>query len=436
MVPLLLPTTQQMGTVMTLKKLSVAGLWAILAGCTYYENDPIKFPELDVPNPTTSLEASYVTTLPNKITSSCWKTADYLSITVQNQTTGQVPADDGLFNMSGTFNGLSGFNLGDDPDISIKAAYTNDSLYILITWKDTLYNASQGNWFYDGPADPKKPGSISGWTSQQSDDNLTLVFDMGSGKRDIWNWSLALSEPLGFAIDMFDNGSGAVVDAGNKTYVRNAISDNRSGPRHDWNGVQQELTRKPAGFTILDPGFYLLNKKNFTGDLINGNNIFQLECSGCHGVTGDGEGTINPAGIRLNKPGQFNRWTRQALDNFASDAGQHEGAVHYPGNDTDRDDLFARLRGFSGIPGYYLQDPSGSNSDIRATSNVQLAKIETSNKKYSVLIIRALNTGNADDIILDPSQVRYNFNFFLGDNDAINRIGAVNQELTFKPRNQ
>ncbi|MEK6781060.1 MAG: c-type cytochrome [Bacteroidota bacterium] len=425
-----------MASFIHMNRLNIVILGLLLTGCTYYENESIKIPEPEVPNPTTTLEASYVTAIPNKITSSYWKTADYLPITAQNQITGQVPAEDGLFNMSGTLNGLTDFNLGEDPTILLKAAYSNDSLYILISWKDASYNASQSNWFYDGPTDSNKPGSTAGWTSQQSDDNLNLSFDMGSGKSDIWNWSLALSEPLGYAIDKIDNGSGAIADAGNKTYVRNAVGDNRSGPKYDWDGVQQELQRKPAGFTILDPGYYLLNKKDFVGDVINGEAIYQFECSGCHGVTGDGEGTINPVGIRLNIPGQFNRWTQQALDAFASDPGQHEGAVHYPSGETEREDLFTRLRGFSGIPGYILQNPSGSNSDVHAVSNIQLAKIEGNNTKgYSVLLIRAMSTGSADDIVFSPSiKPVHDFNISFMDNDMLNRIGSINKQLTFKPK--
>jgi hypothetical protein len=258
---------------------------------------------------------------------------------------------------------------------------------------------------------------------------------MGSGKSDLWNWSLALSEPLGFAIDMVDNGTGLTTDTGNKTYVRNAVSDNRSGPAYEWDGVQQELNRIPGGFTILDPGYYLLNKRVIIGNVVDGDTYFQAECAPCHGIKGDGIGFSNPVYVALNLPGQFNRLTRQALDNFASDATQHEGSIHYPATETDRDNLFARLRGFSGIPGYYLQNPNGSNSDIKAVSNVQLAKIDKFNKKYSLLLVRALNTGNTDDIVFDPIQVSYTFSLFLGDNDSLNKIGAVNQQLTFKPKN-
>ena len=419
-----------------MNRFSTILLVSIMSGCTYYENEPIKIPAPDVPNATTTLEASYVTTIPNKISAGYWKTADYLPITAQNQIIGKVPAEDGLFNMSGTFNGLSDFNQGVNPDILLKAAYTKDSLYILVSWKDTKFNASQGNWFYNGPADPKKPGSTTGWTSQQGEDKVRLAFDMGSGKNDVWNWSLALSEPLGYAIDMIDNGTGPVTDAGNKMYIRNALSDNRGGPKYDWNGVQQQLHRKPAGFTVIDPGYFLLNKDDYTGDVVKGEVYFQKECAGCHGITGDGEGTINPVGIRLNKPGQFNRMTRQALDAFASDPGQHEGAVHYPALEDDRENLFARLRGFSGVPGYYLENPTGSNSDIHAVSNVQLGKIDGDNTKgYSVLFVRALSTGSTDDIVFNSaSKPVYDFTINLMDNDDLNRIGSTTKQLTLKPK--
>lgn len=407
-----------------------------LVSCTYYENEPVQYPQPEVPNPTTTLEASFLTTAPNKITSSYWKTADYLIVNPQNLVTSQVPADDGIFNVSGLFNGLSDFNKGKNPSITLKAAYDNDSLYVLISWKDTLFNISKMNWLYDGPTDPHKVGSTTGWTSQRSDDAMAISFDMGSSKRDVWNWSLALSEPLGYAIDMVDNLTVVTNDAGDRSYIRNiAGGTNRSGPLYDWDGTQQELNRKAGGFTILDPGYYLLNKKLFTGNLIDGDAYYQLECALCHGTIGDGEGTINPVGIKLNEPGQFDRWTRPALDEFASNSNTHEGAVHYPADEIDRTNLFARLRGFSGIPGYYLQNPSGSSSDIRSISNIQLAKIGQYNTKgYSVLLVRKLNTGNTDDISFNPDQAVYNFNFFVTHNDELNKIGIDNQQLTFKPK--
>jgi mono/diheme cytochrome c family protein len=419
-----------------MKTLRTALLCLLATGCTYYENEPVKPPVQEKSDPTTTLEAKYVTDAPNKVTASYWKTADYLPLVEQNQVTGQVQAADGLFNMSGTFGGLTSFGEGKDPDVRLQAAYTDDSLYVLVTWKDTTAEASHSNWIYDGPSDPNKAGSTAGWTSQRANDNFLLSFDMGSGQRDVWNWSLALSEPMGYAIDMIDNGSGATNDAGTLMYVRNAVSDNRGGPQYEWNDVQQQLTRKPAGSTILDPGYFLLNKKTFTGDIVAGEAYYQLECAPCHGPTGNGEGT--PAGyetgIKVNEPGQFNRWTRAALDEFLPSV-NHEGAVHYPAGETDRANLFARLRGFSGIPGYYLQNPSGSSADIHAVSSAVIANLpEYNSKKYTVLLVRALSTGQTDDITLNPATVTYSFNFSVRDNDLINQIGTSNQTLTFKPK--
>lgn len=419
----------------------ICALTLLVCGCTYYENDPIKFPEPEVSNSTETLEASFTTSHPNKLTADYWKTADYLPILPENLITQQVPDEDGLYNVSGTLDGLSDFNWGKDSKITMKAAYDNDSLYILVSWRDTTYNTSKGNWLFNGPSDPNKAGVTTGWTSQRNEDHFTISFDQGGGKADLWNWSSALSEPMGFAMDMNQNGLSITSDEGNKTYLRNnAGADNRGGPQYEWDEVEQTLQRKPAGFTILDPGFYLLNKKAFTGDAFQGEIIFQAECAGCHGILADGEGTINPVGIRLNVPGQFNRLTRTALDAFASNASSHEGAVHYqPLTNAQRDDLMARLRGFSGVPGYYLQNPDGSNADVHAASNILLARINPNNspyntKGYTVLLIRALNTHHADDIIFDPALSHYAFNFSVSDNDELNAIGEENIQLTFLPK--
>jgi len=417
-----------------MKTLRTALLCLLATGCTYYENEPVKAPVQEKSDPTTTLEAKYVTDAPNKVTASYWKTADYLPLVVQNQVTGQVQAADGLFNMSGTFGGLTSYNSGKDPRVTMQAAYTTDSLYILVTWMDTLYNASHSNWLYDGPTDPNKAGSVTGWTSQRADDNFLISFDMGSSKRDVWNWSLALSEPMGYAIDMIDNGSGATNDAGTLMYVRNAASDNRGGPQYEWNEVTQQLNRKPAGATALDPGFYLFNKRPFTGDIAAGDLAYQHECAECHGVKADGVVTGTESGPALNLPAQFTSQTFSAFDSYTG-SGNHSGAVHYTVlNATEQTDLFARLRAFSGIPGYFLQSPTGSSSDIHAVSNAVISNLPKYNKKYQVLLIRALSTNQTDDIVFNPATVTYSFNFAVRDNDLINQIGTNNQTLTFKPK--
>jgi hypothetical protein len=97
------------------------------------------------------------------------------------------------------------------------------------------------------------------------------------------------------------------------------------------------------------------------------------------------------------------------------------------------------MRGLSGVPGYYLQTPTGSNADITAVSNVTALHINNSmlsatnhHIKYQVLITRKLHTNNPDDVQFNPSQGNYKFGVALMDNDGKNHIGSTVETLTFK----
>ena len=105
-----------------MKRIGYLIIGIVLVGCTYYENDPIKLPVPEVPEPTATLEANYNNTHPNSISHPYWKTADYLPINAEDLVTGQVPSTDGVFNVSDLFDGLDAFNLGKDPMIEMKAA--------------------------------------------------------------------------------------------------------------------------------------------------------------------------------------------------------------------------------------------------------------------------------------------------------------------------
>ena len=403
-------------------------------GCTYYENEPP--PKPFVPKASLTLEAAYTSLNPTTINSPFWNTVNFYEVTSTSITTGSISAEDGIFNSSGTLNGTTSFNGGEDPGLTLKAGYDDSFIYILASWKDKTFNASNNSWFFNGHPDPNKPGATDGWTSQQNDDNIIFEFPISGSESDIWKWSLSLSEPLGYALDMYKDAGGTDYDAGDRIFVRNAVDplDFRSGPVYDWDGMDnQTLERNPGPVaTILDPAYYLLNTKSIVGDAELGDAAFLSACAVCHGNEAEGE-----EGPPLNARGKFMRLSFAAFQSNVS-RGSHDGSSYYSSlTEEERINLYARLKGFSGVPGYILQNPTGSNSDISAISNVQLALIDekTENTGYSVLLIRPLSTGNTDDIVFNPLNTPYTFHVFLSDNDDLNKIGEMNIELTFKPKN-
>ncbi|MDH5379733.1 MAG: c-type cytochrome [Cyclobacteriaceae bacterium] len=414
----------------------IFGFILTLGSCVYQEIEPIVIPKPPVPQQTQQLEATYSTQPLNSINSLFWSTSDYKLITVSDQLTATVNSQDGILNTSGTYNGLTDYNKGVDPQLTLKAAYDDQNLYILASWKDETLNPTLQSWLYNGLADPNKADDPAGWTRQRGDDQLQINFDMGGGKEDIWKWSFTLSEPLGYAMDMVNDG-GVTNDAGTPTYINNELDGtNRSGPALEWDGVQQDLTRDPGGFTILDPGFYLVSTSAFSGDIANGELVYQAHCSKCHGVNGDGQGTNGSTSISFRYPGTYSRISRSSFPAII-DVGTHDGQSYWSAlTPTEQNDLLSRIYGWAGIPGYTLQNPTGSSADVLAMSNIALARMLVAKKNpdgYSVLLIRKLDTGNADDVSFLPA-TDVNFNVFLYDNDEINKIGALNETLIFKPK--
>lgn len=106
----------------------------------------------------------------------------------------------------------------------------------------------------------------------------------------------------------------------------------------------------------------------------------------------------------------------------------------------EKNDVVAYLRGLSGVPGYFLNMPTGSNADIKIVSNVTpvqivnaMLPVTNEHTKYQVLIIRKLKTNNNDDAQFDLlTQKNYSFGVALMNNDGKNHIGSNIETLTFK----
>jgi len=136
----------------------------------------------------------------------------------------------------------------------------------------------------------------------------------------------------------------------------------------------------------------------------------------------------------------LNKKSRAAL--YLSIANIPDMAPYWGGlSSTEKEDVVAYLRGLSGVAGYYLNIPDGSNADVVVVSNVTPLQISdamlpVTNQhatKYQVLITRKLDTGNADDAKFDLTlQKTYKFGVALMDNDGMNHIGSIVETLTFK----
>ncbi len=415
---------------------------------------------------TSTLEAYFITTAPNTINSSYWKTANYLMVNASDVSKGLLYGEGGL-NLTGTFAGLAGFNKGKDARLSMKAAYDANYIYFLAEWSDTTVNVSDRTFLYNGPFDPLKPSEPSaGWSSQGNSDKFSLAFDINgaigssgtftnvgclaschgtgsaavmtptSGSVDVWNWSLATSNPLGYAHDLVTNSSGFSPDAGGSLMSRNSSgATNRSGAQYEWDGTEQTITLPNGSSALLDPTYYLLNKTTMIGNIANGESIYNSNCESCHGPNG-----TNGEAIAINGVGS-NKKSRIAYKSAMDDVGDMSG---YWGtlNASQKDDVVAFLRGISGAPGYFLTPPvvGTSAADITIISNVSPTQIANASsnatnkhQKYQLLIKRKLKTNNADDIQFDPANKKtYVFGVALMDNDGRNHIGSAKETLTFK----
>lgn len=442
-----------------------------LTGC---DNDYLVVPTKPKPKvgkETDTLEAVYHKNSISSINDPYWKEVNFINVSLQDLNTQAIYEDDGLLNMTGTFNGITDFNQGNLPMLTLRAAYDDENIYILAEWDDASINISNGTWLWDGPKDPHKTDSTNGWTSQRNNDKIAFAFDLNgattsagafttigcaaschksgngnvmspeNGKVDIWNWSLALSEPFGTAFDMFTSSdSGLTFDAGQKPFVRNSNSPSnfRSGPAYEWNGEAQEITKIDGSTTILDPAFFLLNKTPFTGDPAKGLKLYENAdhgCFHCHGEMGKGGGDYGD-GPAFNNEKFTRKFSRTTLDDYAS-SDEHTGKIYYTKlNKSEKDDIVAYIRGLGGVPGYYLKKPVEGQSinDVTTNANVKLVRVDKTkgNKTYKILFTRKLNTGNDDDIKFDPeSKPYYKFGVALMDNDGKNHIGSLVEIIKF-----
>lgn len=383
----------------------------LLLGCEYDQ-----LPGPNIPRETDAVEAIYIkSATPVLSNSPIWEEANFTKVSLSDLATGQSYGE-GYRDANGTANGILGLGGSEKVGLTLKAIYDDEYIYILAQWNDSTLNVQFKSWFWDDK-----------WLRIGNTDQLILKFEWGN-KKDVWQWSAALSEPMGYAIDGVEEKNVLKHDEGDLTFE---FFDNEwSKPTYEWDG-EPPIFNKPSGFpSILDPAFFMAGTSDFIGDPATGSVLFAENCRACHGNYGETGYSRDGYGESLN-PVILNRWRRKTLDEFIR-SDTHDGSIVFATLDyIDKANLFGYMRGVGSIPGFKIQEPSGSAADVEAQSFISLAKVKSDNESYMVMFKRKLQTGMSDDIQFNPAMDRVQFDILLSDNDDLNFVGALNQELIF-----
>lgn len=362
-----------------------------------------------------------------------------------NGSKGQVYA--GEYNMTGSKNGIAA-------TVVMRAAYTATDLYMQIEWQDATAtnDMNRRRFLFNGPNETG--GTVAGWSSQLNDDKFAIAFDINGaadgsgtfatkgctvgchgsmnpemGSMDVWHWKASRSNPMGYVNDQWADPAGRKNDGGDPIEVRNwkVSNDIASGPGNMWDSTSGNqvvtLPNQAEGTTILDPNLFLLKTKGtpVLGNAVAGETLLNAKCMGCHSPIGNWKSKFAARGM--------NQTDLQMKTYMAG--GTHPGAGSTAGmSQADWDNLAARMRGFTGVPGYVLQPPTGSNADLVVLNS----KTVYNNGKYVVRLRRKLITNNVDDVQFDVNaQKDYVFGVAVMDKDGKNHAGSAVQHIKFQP---
>jgi hypothetical protein len=413
-------------------------LASVIAGSGVSADDPGK--------PTTSLDAKRVSGEPEAL---AWiSDGDYLEKALQsaypNGSKGQ--SYKGEYNMTGSKEGIN-------VTVRMRAAYTNEYLYLQLEWQDPTgqNDVNRRRFLFNGPGE-NGAGVIPGWSSQLNDDKFGLAFDINGaadatgtfqekgctvgchgsmnplqGSMDVWHWKTARSNPLGYINDQWADAAGRKNDAGDPIEVRNwKVKDDISqGPKYVWDpakGKQVAVLPNPAEEPVtLDPGVFLLKQSmmELRGDAVAGDALYTSTCETCHGSSPATRAAFARLGL-TNTHAQLRGWLTDPA---------HPGSdVVARFTEAEWDNLIARIRALMGVPGYYLQTPTGSNADLVVLNSKKVFR----DGNYSVQVRRRLQTGSPDDVQFDPAIGReYVFGVAVMDKDGKNHAGSAREILRF-----
>jgi hypothetical protein len=181
------------------------------------------------------------------------------------------------------------------------------------------------------------------------------------------------------------------------------------------------LPNPNEGSVELDPAIFLLKGHTMPlkGDAVAGDFTVMNVCQSCHNFNGNERKLISDWG--LNK-------TDAEIANWLKDSAHPGSGDLTTLKASDFDDVVARIRGFTGVPGYYLQAPTGSAADLVVLNSKTVFK----DGVYTVQVRRPLNTTYADDVQFDPlNKKEYVFGVAVMDKDGKNHAGSAHNILKF-----
>ncbi len=383
----------------------------MLQGCKY---DKIRGP--NIPRETASVVALYNNSANQVLSNSPkWEEANFTKISLSDLTTGQSYGEE-YKNANGTIDGISGLGGSKKVDLTLKALYDDEYIYILAQWNDSTLSVQFKNWVWEDK-----------WLRTGNTDQLILKFDMG-GNKDVWHWSAALSAPMGYALDGIQYEDELRFDEGDLTFE--TLDSEGSKPAFEWNGESPVFTKPSGVSSILDPAYFMAGTTVFIGEPVSGKVLYAENCMACHGNYGETGFSKNGYGVSIN-PVNLNRWSRETINDYIRSDGHDGTYISNELNNTDEANLVAYMRGVGGIPGFRVREPSGSVADVEAQTFLSLVTVNLQNTTYKVMFKRKLQTGMSDDIQFDPAMGPIQFDILLSDNDDMNFVGALNQKLMF-----
>jgi len=303
--------------------------------------------------------------------------------------------------------------------VALRAVHTGSQLYVLCEWTDptSTQTVDPSTWQFDVP-----DGQPLQWSRSGGEDQLVLAWPIGAsagfadqgcaslchagpagqptmhaaaGERmDIWQWAAGRSDPAQAAHDGWlaadaqpPTPTGFRRDAGVPCFVPNQAPV-LAAPRWGFDGV--------ASYDGSGTFLFGENAIALVGDAALGRSAYEGRCAPCHGAKGAGGTAGALQGLFRHKR------VKSVVQYLIAAEANHTQYLADPLNEGILNNTLTYIQALTPIPGYLVGTPQGSCGDITASSRFNQPQAGG----WSVMLTRALSTGNEDDVALRPGDAQ------------------------------